>query len=219
MDTVLSNPHREFASMLAGTVLRDQGRLRLDFDRPERVGTTNESGDAVSLNLVPFRAPLSKATAAAFFTGVRSLEQLFSAYREATRALPFEIDLAEARERLHPFADAFMQTLFEEAKRSLQDSDAERIAQWVRDFDIYVAVKVVESLLNSKADLALLRSGRGTRLVRALRSPRHPLRLVRNPRRRARRRDPPARARLRSFTSRRGGLLSICRRLERLSPV
>ncbi|MGH8542851.1 MAG: hypothetical protein ACREX3_04275, partial [Gammaproteobacteria bacterium] len=95
-------------------------------------------------------------TAEVFFTGVRSLEQLFSAYREAARALPFETDLAEARERLHPFADAFMQTLFEEAKRSLQDSDAVRIAQWVRHFDIYVAVKVVESLLNSKADLALL---------------------------------------------------------------
>ena len=71
--------------MLAGTVLRGQGRLRPDPGRPERVGTINESGDAVSLNLVPFRAPLSKPTAAAFFTGVRSLEQLFSAYREAAR--------------------------------------------------------------------------------------------------------------------------------------
>ncbi|MGH8865221.1 MAG: hypothetical protein ACREVZ_11365, partial [Burkholderiales bacterium] len=118
--------------MLADTVLSGQGRLRPDFERPERVGTINENGDAVSLNLVPFRAPLSKPTAAAFFTGVRSLEQLFSAYREAARALPFETDLAEPRERLHPFADAFMQTLFDEAKRSLQDSDAERIAQWVR---------------------------------------------------------------------------------------
>ena len=156
METVLSNPHREFASMLADTVLRGQGRLRPDLGRPERVGTIDENGDDVALNLVPFRAPLSKATAAAFFTGVRSLEQLFSAYREAARALPFETDLAEARERLHPFAETFMQTLFEEAKRSLQDSDAVRIAQWVRHFDIYVAVKVVESLLNSKADLALL---------------------------------------------------------------
>ncbi len=156
MDTILADRHHEFAATLAIAVVGEERRLKADPDHPERLSTVNENGELVSLNLVPFRAAPSEPSAAAFFAGVRSLEQLFSAYREAALALPLELSLPGARQRVHPFAQRFLDRLFEQARGSLQDSDAIRIAQWVQHFDVYVAVKVIESLLNSKADLALL---------------------------------------------------------------
>lgn len=151
-----TDPHREFAAALVSTVVREQERLWADLDRPERLLTVNDQGETVSLNLVPFRALPTQATAGAFFAGVHTLDELFTAYRDAAKAIPFEMDLPEARQRVHPFAKDFMQGLFDQARGSLRDSDAARIAEWVQHFDIYVAVKVIESLLNSKADQALL---------------------------------------------------------------
>ncbi|MGH8612380.1 MAG: hypothetical protein ACREYF_10145 [Gammaproteobacteria bacterium] len=156
MNTILADPYHKFAATLASAVVNEQQRLEPDPNRAERMSTVNENGELVFLNLVPVRAAPSEPTAAAFFADVRSLEHLFSAYREAAQVLPLETSLAAARQRVHPFAQQFLDGLFEHAKGSLQDRDAIRIAQWVKHFDIYVAVKVIESLFNSKADLALL---------------------------------------------------------------
>lgn len=156
MNTIPADPYHEFAAALAIAVVGEQQRLKPDPEHPERLSTVNENGELVFLNLVPFRAAPSEPTAAAFFANVRSLEQLFSAYHEAAQVLPLETSLAGARQGVHPFAQQFLDGLFEHAKGSLQDRDAIRIAQWVKHFDIYVAVKVIESLFNSKADLALL---------------------------------------------------------------
>jgi hypothetical protein len=57
------------------------------------------------------------------------------------------MDLPEARQRVHPFAKDFIQGLFDQARGSLRDSGAARIAEWVQHFDIHVAVKVIESLM------------------------------------------------------------------------
>lgn len=156
MNTILADPYNQFAATLAIAVVGEQQRLKPDPEHPERLFTVNENGELVFLNLVPFRATPLEPTAATFFAGVRSLEQLFSAYREAVQVLPLEISLPAARQGVDPFARRFLDGLFEQARGSLRDRDAIRIAEWVKHFDIYVAVKVIESLLNSKADLALL---------------------------------------------------------------
>lgn len=156
MNTVLSDPYHRFGAALANAVLREQQRLGPDLGRPERISALNEKDERVSLNLVPPQATPAQPTARAFFAHVRSLEQLFSAYREAADVMPLEMSLPGAKQRVHPHAQRFMQELFEQARGSLKARDAIRIAQWVQHFDIYVAVKVVESLCNSKADLALL---------------------------------------------------------------
>jgi len=108
----------------------------------------NELGEQVSVALEPIRAETERPTAARYFAGVRTPAELLSAYREASRALPFEMDLPEARRRVHPYATEFLHGLFDDACPVLEDRDAARIARWVQDFDIYVAVKAVESLLN-----------------------------------------------------------------------
>ncbi len=156
MGTLPSDPHCDYARVLAGRALSAGGRLRPDPERPERLRTLNEQGDEVSLSLVPVRARPASATARAFFEGVRTLPDLLAAYHRAARAVPLERDLPEARAQVHAFAGEFLEGLFERACDSLQDQDAARIAGWVQHFDCYVAVKAIESLLNSKADLALL---------------------------------------------------------------
>lgn len=56
----------------------------------------------------------------------------------------------------NPPAQCFLEALFTKAQANLTDADACRIARFVQNLDIYVAVRAVESLLNNRADLALL---------------------------------------------------------------
>ncbi|MBA2594514.1 MAG: hypothetical protein M3495_15270 [Pseudomonadota bacterium] len=150
------SPHAQLATEVASAVLAGTSRLRIDPGDPRRVQMHNALGEQVSVALEPVRAEIKPPTARHYFAGVETPAELFGAYREASRALPFEMDLPEARRRVHPYATEFLRGLFDEARTGLEDRDAARIARWVQDFDIYVAVKAVESLLNSKADLALL---------------------------------------------------------------
>jgi hypothetical protein len=150
------HPHAQLATEVASAVLAGTSRLRIDPGDPTRVQMHNALGEQVSVTLEPVRAEIKPPTARRYFAGVRTPAELLSAYREASRALPFEMDLPEARRRVHPYATEFLHGLFDDACSVLEDRDAARIARWVQDFDIYVAVKAVESLLNSKADLALL---------------------------------------------------------------
>jgi len=57
---------------------------------------------------------------------------------------------------VHDYARLFMNQLLAQAEKTYSDTQARLIAAWVSHLDIYVAVKAVESLLNSKADMALL---------------------------------------------------------------
>ncbi len=152
----LPGPESELAAQLAGMLLAGAGRLRADPRDPGRVEMDNDQGAPVSVALEPIRAEPLAPTAASYFSGIHTAAALLSAHRAAARLLPFEMDLAAARRRVHPYATAFMNELLDDARTRLEDSDAARIARFVRDFDVYVAVKCVESLLNSKADLALL---------------------------------------------------------------
>lgn len=145
-----------FARDLAKAVLTESGKLVAHPDSEFKVLAQRKNGSYASLDLTPFAAEPKPATAHAFFESVQTFEQLIAAYDAASNALPFEMDIFRAEGRIHRYADEFIADLINKARSTFTDADARRIAQWVKDFDIYVAVKAVESMLNSKADMAVL---------------------------------------------------------------
>ena len=117
---------------------------------------TNESGEEVRLDLTPAHAVPQVPTVYVYFDTVRTAAQLLDAYTQTRSAYRFEDDL-ETRVPVHAFAHDFVAAILQRARTSLSDDDAISIAQWVKHLDGYVAVKAVEALLNSNADLALLK--------------------------------------------------------------
>ena len=83
----------------------------------------NALGEQVSVALEPVRAETKPPTARRYFAGVETRTELLGAYREASRALPFEMDLPEARRRVHPYATEFLHGLFDDACAVLEDCD------------------------------------------------------------------------------------------------
>ncbi len=110
----------------------------------------------VSMDLTPVCGMPQESTAEPFFREVDTVEQLVEAYYQCCSAVQLEVGYLDAH--VHSYANEFLNQIFDRAQQHLADQDARLIAQWVSDFDIYVAVKAVESLLNSEADLALLRA-------------------------------------------------------------
>ncbi|MGH8473409.1 MAG: hypothetical protein ACREVJ_13345, partial [Gammaproteobacteria bacterium] len=121
------HPHAQLATEVASAVLAGTSRLRIDPSDPTRVQMHNALGEQVSVTLEPVRAEIKAPTARRYFAGVRTPAELLSAYREASRALPFEMDLPEARHRVHPYATEFLHGLFDDARTGLEDRDAARI--------------------------------------------------------------------------------------------
>lgn len=151
-----NEPHTLFARNLVADIFQREQGWQMHSAEPCKLGVINESGEYVSLDLTPVHAAPQTVTAQIYFGKVRTAVQLLDACIQARRAYRFE-DALEADVPAHPFARDFVATILERARASLSDDDAVRIAQWVQHLDVYAAVKAVESLLNSNADLALLK--------------------------------------------------------------
>ena len=151
-----NEPYITFGCHLAANILGSEQGWQPYPAEPCKLLVTNESGEDVSLDLTPTYAAPQIPTAQAYFEGVRTTTQLLDAYSQARCEYRFEDDL-DAGVPVHPFAHNFVASILERARVRLSDDDAVRIAQWVKNLDAYVAVKAVESLLNSNADLALLK--------------------------------------------------------------
>lgn len=151
-----NKPYITFASNLVTDILQHEQGWQPCPSALCKLLVTNENGEDVSLDLTPTCATLQIPAAQVYFAGVRTTTQLLDAYTQARCAHRFEDDL-QAAVPVHPFAHTFIASILERAHANLSDDDAVRIAQWVTHLDAYVAVKAVESLLNSNADLALLR--------------------------------------------------------------
>ncbi len=145
-----------FAHNIMADILRHEQGLKPDPAEPCKLLVTNENGDEVSLDLTPVYAMPQPSTAQGYFEKVCTTLQLLDAYTQTRGACRFEDDL-ETGIPVHPFAHTFITDILARAHTHLSDDDARCIAQWVKHFDVYAAVKAVESLLNSHADLALLR--------------------------------------------------------------
>ena len=152
----MADTHQSYAKLLTGALLRQHAALHKNSDADYRILAQKKPGEVASLDLTPFAATPKVADAAPFFSGVRSVAELIVAYHQARKSKPFENDLAEARTHVHDYARTFMNQLLAQAEKTYSDAQARLIAAWVCNLDVYVAVKAVESLLNSKADLALL---------------------------------------------------------------
>lgn len=150
-----NSSHTTFAHALAADLMRRESGWQQYPADPCKLLITNENGEPVSLDLTPVCATPQPATAQAYFNGARTTAQLLAAYAQARRAHRFEDDIDTLPS--HPFAGNFVPALLERARQSLSDDDAARIARWVQQLDVYAAVKAIESLLNSSADLALLK--------------------------------------------------------------
>lgn len=149
--------HEKFAVNLVADVLASQAGLQSDPDHPCKVLGPYPGGDWAALDLTPFAAELQAVDAEPYFVGVQTAEELLDAYYQAKQAKPFEDDLLHAYDYVSDYAAEFLDGILTRARSNLKDEDARRIAGLVSHLDIYAAVKSVESLLNSRADLALLK--------------------------------------------------------------
>ncbi len=147
----------KFAARLTHDLLDDQADFRAAPDDPAKVLVPYPDGNWAELNLTPFYCELQPADAGPLFDSVRNVEELLDAYQSARRSKIFENDMPNACEHIADYAAAFMDRILEHARRVLDEKDARRIAALLSNLDVYTAVKAVESLLNSQADLALLR--------------------------------------------------------------
>ena len=149
--------HSQFATQLAAHLAQTSDQLSVFEGVAQKLALTKPNGAVVTLDMTSFPGEAHEADAARLFSGVKTVEALFEAYHQARTSKRFEIDLAVLSEHVHDYARQFLDELFDDAKRTLSDEEAVLIAEWVSNLDIYVAVKAVESLLNSRADLALLK--------------------------------------------------------------
>jgi len=149
--------HESIAVQLVNDLLSSEKSLQEASEHFSQVMVPYPGGDQATINLTPFAAQAQKADANPYFSQVKNIQDLLTAYTLAKKSKPFETDLADACEFVSDYAAEFLQEIFNLAGQTVDDDDACRIAALVSKLDIYTAVKAVESLLNSHADLALLR--------------------------------------------------------------
>lgn len=152
----MSNAYTHFADRATRALLAREAQLAANASSQHSVQVTKPDGSVAVMNLTPFAARTTVPTAAPFFAGVATVPQLLSAYQQARSSVRFEADLPAAMTTVSAYAAAFVDTIFARARVWLSDSQATLIARWVSTLDSYCAVKAVESLLYSRADLALL---------------------------------------------------------------
>jgi hypothetical protein len=150
-----SRRYSSFAAKVAQQLLASDPTFKAD-EAPNRIHIAGTGAEIFILDMTPFAATPAAVTAQPFFEGVGTVSKLLSAYQSAKHSLPFETDLPEARENLSEYADDFLTALLARANAALSDAQARLIAEWVKNLDIYCAVKAVESFCYSQADLKLL---------------------------------------------------------------
>jgi len=112
--------------------------------------------EIVTLDLTPFKATVQSVSAARYFSSVDAVPHLLSAYEAAKHDHVFETNYPDAMLRVSDYAQEFLQTIFKRAQQLLTDNQPAMVGKWLAELDVYTAVKSVESLLNSRADVALL---------------------------------------------------------------
>lgn len=151
----MHDPHQAFAIQLASSLHQLNPELRVDNEQPDHILINKHNDHYASLDLTPFRAEPQTVSARGLFENIHSLQQLIERYYQARSLLPFEESLA-IFQSIDDEARKLPQNILNEAREHISDKQAECIANWIKHLDIYTAVKSVESLLNSRADIKLL---------------------------------------------------------------
>jgi hypothetical protein len=150
-----SNKHTvqtDIAKEIAEHLMAYSGIWQKHPDTTTRLLTTREDQQQISLDLTPFSGGQTHDDARDFFDSISTFDELIAAYERAKSAKPFE-----PTDQVLPYAETFLGLCFERARQVYSDEDATLIAQWVKNLDVYAAVKSVECLLDTKDNLALFR--------------------------------------------------------------
>jgi len=154
----MTDPLQVYAQNLTAWLLDlNSSVLQAHPDDPTKVFAVKKDGSYAELNLMPFAAQPKPVTAQTLFSQVTTVADLIDAYHQGRRAITFESDMPNLMGGVDPYASQFLSRLMSNASQLISDDDALLMGEWLQRYDIYVAVKSIESLLNSKADLAVLR--------------------------------------------------------------
>ncbi|WP_455201716.1 hypothetical protein [Kaarinaea lacus] len=145
----------QFARLLAKDLIENVN-FELFPESVVKVQTTRGDQEIINLDLTPFKARPHPVTAARYFSSVDSVSHLLSAYEAAKHDHVFEINYPDAMLHVSAYANQFLKDIFTRAQQMLTDHQARLVGSWLAELDVYTAVKSVESLLNSRADVALL---------------------------------------------------------------
>lgn len=145
-----------FGHKIARSLLQGPSPLFPHPNCQSKIEAVDDANRVAHLDLAPFHAVPSNRTAAELFANVDSYSTLISAYHRARQSLPFEESQTGALDAVDEYANFFMAKIIEDAENFIDSRRARLIAGWATNLDVYCAARAVESLLNSKADLALL---------------------------------------------------------------
>ena len=150
------NQFDNFASSLAQSLKKGDSNYLPHDNSSSKIQIYNEQGNLATLDLTPFDASPTPANAFQYFEGIQSVKELLEAYTNARKDHVFEDDIIDATRHLSDYAPRFLNEILDNATHRFSDNQASIIASWVKHLDVYTAVKGVEALLNSCADLKLL---------------------------------------------------------------
>ena len=151
----MEDPFVQFARLLAKELIKSE-KLEPFPDSAVKVQTARGDQEIISLDLTPFKATPCPVTASRYFSSVESVSHLLSAYEAARQDNVFESNYPDAMLHVSAYADEFLKDIVNRAQQLLTDQQANLVGSWLANLDVYTAVKSVESLLNSRADVALL---------------------------------------------------------------
>ncbi len=155
----MSNKYTNFAGLLIDEL------LSLDSDNhwfrgavvQETLETKNHQGELIRFNLTPFESVACHDIALNYFQGVNSIDELIAAYWQISKEFKFEKNILNLELSESNYADEFLESIFSHARDTIQADDVFLIIDFVKNLDIYTALKSIESLLYSFSDLTLLR--------------------------------------------------------------
>ena len=145
-----------FAKELARQLVTSADDFQEDSQHHHLIRTADEAGRALHFDLRPFVAKPVGVSGMTFFANVRSVSGLLAAYQSARQSLPFEMDSEAGREHVAEYANDFVAALLARGNAALVDEQARLIGDWVKNLDVYCAVKAIESFIHGGAELKLL---------------------------------------------------------------
>lgn len=161
----MNDQHKQIAIKLAGALLENThfsacSQALLEGADAKVQVSRGDKNELVYLDLTPFDTKPQPATAAHYFTNITTVDELIHAYHQAKADFIFEDNLDDALLHVASYANDFLQAILANAQRTITNDQAGLMADWLACLDVYTAVKSVESLLNSRADLSLLEISR-----------------------------------------------------------
>ena len=121
----------------------------------DEVMLVNGDHQEVCLNLSPLHLKVHEVSAQEYFTQIKTTEELIHAYHKAKHALPFEEDDTRASSHISPYARDYMEHALK-AAHQLSHAQSQLIADFVKNLDIYTAVRSCETFFANHANLTLL---------------------------------------------------------------